>query len=157
MAAAGAGSLAWQSCGCMWSRRCAFAARIPVSDWSGVADSQRRTFEAAYSDSACSKNFLRRSRTSSGLVEASDRARDPCQFAVLKMRLHAGRGRVGQEIFAAAGKKRRTCDARPHPDVVFERQPIGRGRASTDRTSSRNCRRDFASVRGSPDAWPTRA
>ena len=43
------------------------AARIPASDWSGVANRQRRNFKAAYFDSACPKNFLKRSRTSSGL------------------------------------------------------------------------------------------
>src|SRR5258708_17412251 len=43
------------------------AARIPASDGSGVPNSRRRNFKAAYFDSAYSKNFLRRSRTSSGL------------------------------------------------------------------------------------------
>jgi hypothetical protein len=42
---------------------------------------------------------------------------------------HAGRGRVGQKAFAAADEKRLTRDARPQPDMVFERQPIGRAGA----------------------------
>ena len=63
------------------------------------------------------------------MLKPVTRALDPCQFGVLKMLHHAGRGRVGQKTFAAADEKRRTLDARPQPDMVFERQPIGRAGA----------------------------